>query len=128
MLEADSSYSFTVGVRVLRSGDTIVAEVVETISIDQAFELLDTMAELAQESGAQRGLIVIDQASALLDTLDRHKLGIHAARVLPRTMWLAVAAPRDLITPMFESTARNRGLTVRVFDNLSEAEAWLASD
>ena len=67
-------------------------------------------------------------ASRMLDTLDRHELGIHAARVLPRTMWLAVAAPREFITPMFSNSARSCGLTVKVFDNVIDAEAWLASD
>lgn len=109
-------------------GDTVVAEVVESITIDEAFGLLDTMAELVQASDVRCGLIAIDEASGLLDTLDRHKLGIHAARVLPRTMRLAVAAPSHLITPMFQSTARSRGLTVKVFDNPTDAKTWLASD
>ena len=116
------------GVKVESRGDTVVAEIVESISIDEAFGLLDSMAELAHGSATRRGLIVIDEASALLGTLDRHKLGIHAARFLRRTTGLPVGAPIRIITAMCENTARSRGLRVKVFDNVTDAEAWLPSD
>lgn len=114
-------------VLVATKGEIIFAEVTDSITMDEAFGLLDSMADLAPETATQQGLIVIDEASALLDTLDRHKLGIHAARVLPRTMQPDVAAPGHLITPMFSNTARSRGLTVSAFDHPDDAEAWLAS-
>lgn len=120
------SYSSDVGVLVVNRGDLVVAEVVETITVDEAFGLLDLMAARADESGAHQGLIVIDEASGLLDTLDRHKLGIRAAEVCPRTMLLAFAAPSHLTTPMFSETVRDRGLTVKVFDDEADAETWLA--
>ena len=108
-------------------GDRITVTISGGLTVADGAELLDEVARLSVKSGVRQCLIVLDEGLTALETLDRHQLGVHAAKVLPRDLRFAAVGPAEGITGMFESAAATRGLIVRVFDDVGTAETWLTS-
>ena len=113
------------GLDVVRIGDRIEVTVVDEQDLKDLVAAIDEMSGFMGTEGLTKCLILVDEAFASVDTLDRHKLGIHAAKVMPRNVRIAGAGPPEVITHMFEATAKTRGLTTKVFHDADEARAWL---
>ncbi|RMG60560.1 MAG: hypothetical protein D6722_20775 [Bacteroidetes bacterium] len=61
-----------------------------------------------------------------LGVVDTYKLGVTLAEVAPSIARVAiVCAPQDPQAGFFETVVRNRGLELRMFEQMEEAKAWL---
>ena len=110
-----------------QDGDRITVTISGGLTVAEGSELLDEVARVSVDTGARQCLILLDAGLTSLETLDRHQLGVHAAKVLPRDLRFAAVGPAEGITRMFESAAGTRGLIVKVFDDVTAAENWLSS-
>jgi hypothetical protein len=62
-----------------------------------------------------------------VSTSEKYEAGTELARTADRRMIFAVVARSELIDHFFETVARNRGASVRVFVNETTALQWLFS-
>jgi hypothetical protein len=62
-----------------------------------------------------------------VSTSEKYEVGAELARTADRRMVFAVVARSEMIDHFFETVARNRGASVRVFVNEATALQWLFS-
>lgn len=122
-----TEYASEMAVSITQHEGCIETRVTESTDFEELRTLIDDLSAAVEETRIARCLVVLDESLAGVDTLDRHKLGLHAAKTFPRGIRIATVGPTELITHMFEATAKARGLTTRVFDNTDDAVDWLHS-
>ncbi|HEY0304186.1 MAG TPA: hypothetical protein VGC44_04395 [Longimicrobiales bacterium] len=101
---------------------------------EQFMDLLDSVVD----TGADRVLLDGRQVTGNLDVLDRYVYGefvaLAAARlpknVVPTPPKFAYVLTHPVLDPdrLGETVARNRGMSLRAFDNKDEALEWLVSE
>jgi hypothetical protein len=92
--------------------------------------LLRALAQAIAETQSRRIWRVICDATEVttpVSTSEKYEIGAELARAADRRMILAVVARADLIDYFFETVARNRGASVRVFTHEATARQWLFS-
>jgi hypothetical protein len=92
--------------------------------------LLRALAQVIAETQSRRIWRVLCDATAVptpIGTSERYEIGTELARAADRRMIMAVVARAELIDYFFETAARNRGASVRVFTHEATARQWLFS-
>lgn len=92
--------------------------------------LLRALAQAIAETQSRRIWRVLCDATAVptpVGTSEKYEIGAELARAADRRMIFAVVARAELIDYFFETVARNRGASVRVFTNEATARQWLFS-
>jgi hypothetical protein len=71
--------------------------------------------------------VLVDGTGVLapLGTILKYELGIELARIADRRMTMAVVGRPEAVDHFFETVARNRGGSVRVFTDETAALHWL---
>lgn len=90
--------------------------------------LLRVLAQAMAETKARDIWRVLCDASAVpapIGTSEKFEIGAELARTAHRRMIVAVVARPELVDYFFETVARNRGGSVRVFTQESTALQWL---
>lgn len=92
--------------------------------------LIRALAEVIAATKSRQIWRVLCDATAVphpLGTSEKFEVGSELARTADRRMIFAVVARSELIDHYFETVARNRGASVRVFVNEATALQWLFS-
>ena len=92
--------------------------------------LLRAVAQVIAETKSRNIWRVLCDASAVIapiSTSEKFETGVELARAADRRMIMAVFARADLVDYFFETVARNRGASVRVFTHEGTALQWLFS-
>jgi hypothetical protein len=92
--------------------------------------LLRALAQIIAETKSRKMWRVLCDSSTVpapLGTSEKFEVGAELARTADRRMILAVVASAELVDYFFETVARNRGASVRVFTNEAVALQWLFS-
>jgi hypothetical protein len=92
--------------------------------------LLRALAQVIAETQSRRIWRVLCDATAVpapVGTSEKYEIGAELARAADRRMIMAVVARAELIDYFFETVARNRGASVRVFTHEATARQWLFS-
>jgi hypothetical protein len=92
--------------------------------------LLRALSQVIAETKSRNIWRVLCDASALaapVGTSEKFEIGVELARAADRRMIMAVFARAELVDYFFETVARNRGASVRVFTHESTALQWLFS-
>ena len=92
--------------------------------------LLRALARAIAETQSRRIWRVLCDATAVdtpIGTCEKYEIGAELARAADRHMIMAVVARAELIDYFFETVARNRGASVRVFTHEATAHQWLFS-
>jgi hypothetical protein len=92
--------------------------------------LLRALAQIVAETKSRNIWRVLCDARSVpapIGTSEKFEAGTELARSADRRMILAVVAGPELVDYFFETVARNRGASVRVFTNEATALQWLFS-
>jgi hypothetical protein len=92
--------------------------------------LLRALTQVIAETKARNIWRVLCDASAVvapISTSEKFETGVELARSADRRMMMAVFARAELVDYFFETVARNRGASVRVFTQEGTALQWLFS-
>jgi hypothetical protein len=92
--------------------------------------LLRALAQIVAETKSRNVWRVLCDANSVpapIGTSEKFAVGAELARTADRRMIMAVVAGADLVDYFFETVARNRGASVRVFTNEATAIQWLSS-
>jgi hypothetical protein len=83
--------------------------------------------DAAQEAGVRRILVDEGQLVYRLSTFESYRSGRFISEISPQPIRIAVVASREgwEATRFWETVAVNRGVPVKVFVDLHEAEAWV---
>src|ERR1700679_350228 len=90
--------------------------------------LLRALAQAIAETQSRHIWRVLCDATEVptpVSTSEKYEIGAEVARAADRRMILAVVARAELIDYFFETVARNRGASVRVFTHEATARQWL---
>ena len=88
--------------------------------------LFEPLATACVAQGCRRALVDARELQVNLGTLGLLRAGDDAALLQGMDVRVALVARADMIDPFFETVVYNRGGNVRVFQDESEARAWLA--
>jgi hypothetical protein len=92
---------------------------------DNLFEVLGRIVSETKSENVWRVLLDATGVSTSPSTYGRYELGVELARVADRRMSMAVVGRAEMVDHFFETVARNRGGSVRVFTDESDALHWL---
>lgn len=116
------------GIAYHRDGALLIARCTGSAGADWLAEAFRLIAEYQRGAPASAVLIDIRDLDAMATVSERYRLGEAAA-----ANWtgppVALVGTRQLVDPerFGEMVARNRGLDGRVFTDVAEARAWLAT-
>jgi len=89
------------------------------------FEVLGRIIAETKSEDIWRVLLDATGVSTAPSTIGRFELGVELARAADRRMSLAVVGRPEMVDHFFETVARNRGGSVRVFTDEADALHWL---
>jgi hypothetical protein len=92
--------------------------------------LLGALAQAIGETKSRRIWRVLCDVTAVpppMGTSEKYQAGAELARLADRRMIVAIVARPELVDHFFETVARNRGASVRVFTHETNALQWLFS-
>jgi hypothetical protein len=113
--------------RLYREDDIIRVVVTGVFSLDLARAVVGSAIRACEEHRLVRALADIRSMQGDMATLDRYEAGTYGAKMIPRTIAVAMLARPDQISPdsFFENVLVNRGVNLRVFSDQEEALEWL---
>lgn len=106
-------------------GEYIFIDYREPYTYINALKLLKEAAEVCAAGNCNKLLLRFADMPGKVKTLDRFELGVQGAFILRRIARIAVVYRREEMDRFMETVAANRGLNIRLFDNMEEAQAWL---
>lgn len=106
-------------------GEYIFVDYREPYIYKNAVKLLKEAAEICATENCKKILFRFVDMPGKVRTLDRFELGVQGAIILRHVARIAVVYRREEMDKFLETVAVNRGLNIRLFDNMEEALSWL---
>ena len=112
--------------RISRSNGIVVFDVQGEGTLESLHQLIATVGCNTRGEGDKRVLMNLLAVGEQLKFTDRYLLGEQVARQLGHLDRLAAAVRSERYTGTGEKVANAHGVTLRVFDSVAEAMAWLS--
>ncbi len=114
--------------KVLENKDYVGIVVKGSLSLQNLKDCADAVKNTQEKYGTDKILMDIYEMTGEIVEFDRYRLGEYAAKILPRSIKVAVIMESKHINKFFENVATNRGIDVIVVDNKKEALNWLLNE
>lgn len=111
--------------RITRTPDYLAVELTEQVQLEPLLELIRKLGHATRSRGDKRILFDLLQLEGDMHTLGQLQIGQMVARSFPHMEKVASVVPAAKITRNSERIAREHGVSLRIFDNLKDAEAWM---
>ena len=114
-------------IEIIEKRNYLLAVYIGKFSVQAARQTIDQIVQAIPENRLRAVLLDCRNLTGRLSIMDRYQTAIYGQHMIGRVSKLALVRPREMIGAdrFMETVAVNRGIYLRLFEDIGEAIAWL---
>jgi hypothetical protein len=114
--------------KIIDKGSYLLVEFFGEFGVETGKQCVDRLAEACEKHRRSRALMDCRRMTGVMPLLDRFRVAEYAATKRHQIGRLALLNREDVVLPdnFVENVAVNRGMDMKIFTDLEEAELWLS--